>query len=383
MPQVIEINKGRLDFLLTIYRLSKEELLGMLNEGRKRLYVIEDVYNDTIALTALKNIDKIFCKGLLFYQDFTDIKHNAGNSVFFRKKAFETQLNRESIRIVHKFETDKSLLDAYASLSHFSVGTKMDRHSLKESPREVANAVRPLFVTEKKCKKDRDLLVSMIGLCAEQGIYVFEYIEAHNKKDKTNIDGFFLNPDMIVLKRQSYSYKREIFTLAHEIGHCLLGVEEAENVDDATRDAGVSEVERWCNDFAFYLLLGRSASRLDPINAVDSSNDYCHDLVCELSSECNISRTAIYTQLFYSGKLDKVSYASIKSDLDREFCAYVEEAKEKSKNSSGHPAPPKPIMSPLFIETMQYALYKGVIEETTFCERTGIKGKNLKKYMEW
>lgn len=383
MSQTVEINKGRIDFLLTIYRLSKEELLGMLNEKRKRLYVIDDVYCDTIQLSTLKNIDKIFGKGLLFYQDFAEIRQDAGSSVFFRKKAFETQLNRESIRIVHKYETEKGLLDAYSRLSHFSVKNRPRRHGVAENPRETADAVRSLFLPERKCKKDRDLLVSMIGLCAKQGIYVFEYIEAGNKKDKINIDGFFLNPDMIVVKRQSTSYKREIFTLAHEIGHCLLGIEEAESVDDATRGARVSDVERWCNNFAFYLLLGESARKLDSIRSVDETNDYCHDIIAELSSERSISRAAIYTQLFYCGKLSRGAYEVIKSNLDEEFRMYLEDMKSKAKASGGHPALPKPIMSPLFVETMQYALFKGVIEEVTFCERMGIKGKDLKKYIEW
>ena len=53
-------------------------------------------------------------------------------------------------------------------------------------------------------------------------LFVFEYIETWNKKEKTNIDGFYLKPNVIVLKHHKH-YKREIFTLAHELGHCLLG----------------------------------------------------------------------------------------------------------------------------------------------------------------
>lgn len=49
---------------------------------------------------------------------------------------------------------------------------------------------------------------------------------------------------MIVLKHHKH-YKREIFTLAHELGHCLLGIEEVESVDmmDISAQTSYSDVE--------------------------------------------------------------------------------------------------------------------------------------------
>jgi radical SAM superfamily enzyme YgiQ (UPF0313 family) len=45
-------------------------------------------------------------------------------------------------------------------------------------------------------------------------------IETWNKKEKANIDGIYLSPNVIVLKRQK-SYRRETFTLIHELGHSV------------------------------------------------------------------------------------------------------------------------------------------------------------------
>jgi Zn-dependent peptidase ImmA (M78 family) len=42
--------------------------------------------------------------------------------------------------------------------------------------------------------------------------------ETHNKKEKANISVFYLSPNVIVLKRNQKFLKREIFTLAHELG---------------------------------------------------------------------------------------------------------------------------------------------------------------------
>lgn len=383
MTQTIEINTSRLDFLLAIYNLSKDDLLSMLNEGRKRLYTLNDIYNETILLSTLKNIDKIFGKGILFYQDYSEVKNDVGTSVFFRKMSFETELNRESIRVVHQFETQKELIDAYAKLSQLSLKKKIDEYKVENTPRHVAQKVRSLFIPDRKVRNDREFLVSMIKQCAELNVFVFEHIEAPNKKDKVNIDGFFLRPNMIVLKRQKYSYKREIFSLAHEIGHCLLGVEEVESIVDFSYRANISAIEKWCNEFAFYLLLGESANEFDAIDSVDASNDYCFELVKKISQERCISRLAIYTQLLYSGKVTRNNYSRIREDLESQFQNYLTDLKAKYRDSDSHPMPPRPILSPLFVDTMQYALYKGVINEATFCEKLKVKKNELSKYIEW
>ena len=65
---------------------------------------------------------------------------------------------------------------------------------------------------------------------ATKNIMVFEFIETWNKKEKANIDGFYLKPNLIVLKRHQ-SFSREIFTLAHELGHYLLDEEEIEEIN--------------------------------------------------------------------------------------------------------------------------------------------------------
>lgn len=65
---------------------------------------------------------------------------------------------------------------------------------------------------------------------------------------------------MIVLKRHQISFRREIFTLIHELGHYLLNEEEIEELDYsnlARRD--LSAIEKWCNDFSYYFLIGEYA----------------------------------------------------------------------------------------------------------------------------
>lgn len=377
----IEINKNRILHLLASYRMTAEGLLSLLNEGRKKLLTTDDVICDTIALPILKKIDKFFDRGLAYYQDFSDVSNSQSTSVFFRKENFAAELNLESMHVVHKFEQQKFLIDGFVALTEMNVQVSVKRFDITENAMKAAESVRALFMPEKTPKTSRELLKAMIAACAENKIFVFEFIETWNKKNRANIDGFYLNPNMIVLKRQK-SYKREIFTLAHELGHCLLGVEEVEPLDLANLDiSSLSNVERWCNDFAFYLIAGADAKLLDAVAAVSPDNDYCHDLASEVSKRTFISRLAIYTRFLIDKKVSPANYAAIKADLMEQYNLRLQKEKEAVKDNNTHPAPPKPIMSPLYIETMQMALFKGVISETQFCKYLNIKPSKMEKYL--
>ena len=200
-----------------------------------------------------------------------------------------------------------------------------------------------------------------------------------NKKEKTNIDGFYLKPNVIVLKHHKH-YKREIFTLAHELGHCLLGIEEVESVDmmDISAQTSYSDVERWCNDFAYQFIMGQEAETLANIACVDSRNDYCIDLFKAISARTHISRLALYTRMYIDRKISYSSYSNVKSELAEEYRRREEQEKLKNSEKRGGRTP-KPIISPLFLKTMQYAYFNGVVNETTFCSRLNVKPANFER----
>lgn len=374
----VEFNINRINYLLALYKMSMEEMVSLLNEGRKRLVKASDVCGKEIDLALLKRIDKLFDKGLSFYFDYSPLQTSAGSSVFFRKSEFGTDLNKESIHVVHRFETLKQALDAYNKLSRLNVTCDIEHCSINDDPIEVARKARELFYPG-QLKDSRKFLVELISKCAEYNVFVFEYVETWNKKDKTNIDGFFLRPNMIVLKHHKH-YKREIFTLAHELGHCYLGEEEVEQVDMMSIDANtkINSVERWCNDFAYYFVMGEKARELASIETVDASNDYCFDFVAALSAETHISRLAIFTRLYLERKMTYASYSNVRAELVGQYQLRLEAEKQKNEGKKGGMTP-KPIISPLFLKIMQYAYFKGVINEGTFCSKLNINPSKFEK----
>lgn len=381
MTATTEFNIERLNYLLTLYGMSKEQLLSKLNEGRKKLFELDDLNAETIKVSLLKKIDQIFKKGLSFYLDYTPMDLNRESRVFFRKKQFQSNLTIEDKQIVDSFESLKSLLDSYRILTD----TTNIEHPLKKSatidfnPQDVANDVRDTFIPNKYISDHKKFLLAVIEKLANINVYVFEFVEAWNKREKASIDGFFIDPNVIVLKRQK-SYKREIFTLAHEIGHYILGIEDVESLDMSKVEQSriTNKVERWCNDFAFYLIAG------DSVNVLDGFQEYSEDLnrkIDELASSTHISRMAWYTKLAYQNTIPMRHYSAIIKRLEDEYEERQQEKKEELKKKQSMARTPQPIISPLYLETMQYAFYHGLISEASFCEQLKIPQTKIDKYL--
>ncbi len=376
-----QFNKERLDYLLALFGMSKEELLSVLNEGRKKPITLEDIEGEEIKVSLLKKIDEVFHKGLPFYLDFSPIDANHTSKVLFRKPRFQSVLSLEDRRVVDSFESLKSLLDGYRKLTDtLSLEYQLhNSYTIECDPQAVADEVRGTLIPERIIRDHREFLKGMIARLAEINVYVFEFVETWNKREKSTIDGFYIDPNVIVLKRQK-SYKREIFTLAHEIGHYLLGVEDIEALDMAKVDKRrvSNKVERWCNDFAFFLIAGEAVKELDKYT------DYSEDVnatIDRLSDSTHISKMAWYTRLAYRKIVPMPRYHGIIRELEDEKAEKDKELKEEQRSNAGNARAPKPIISPLYLETMQYAFYNGLVSEASFCEQLKISPKQVGKYL--
>lgn len=361
----VELNIDRLRYLLSLYKMEDGDLLDIINDGLKRKYTYQQVFTTQIDLRILKKIDKLlFGKGIPFYIDPAPIVATDSMSVFFRKKTFSEELNFTSKKVVNDYETLKNYLSSLDTLSNVSSEMVIPHCTLRTDPRSAAQRVSSIIYPKKKYSKPRDFLKSLIENLAEAGVLVFEYLEAHNKSEKANIDGFFLRPNFIVLKRYNY-YKREIFTLLHELGHCVLNEEEVESLDITSLDYNsMSRIEKWCNDFAYYFLIGEDASILDSIITADGTNDYQFPVIEKLSQKCFISKRSLFTRLLYNGKISQEDYRNVVKDLDERYERFREKQHSFANDEDGYkrkPAIPQPIYSPKFLRTLSIALHDGTV----------------------
>lgn len=376
---------------MSLYGVTKGELLSKLNEERKDLFTERDVFRSKIKISTLKLIDDIFKKGLTYYIDPSDPVSSKQESIFFRKDNFNADLSLGAKQIVNKFEEDKISFSTLAKLGDFPISRLLPVFTVNQKPKEVANELRDRLYPDYD-ENTRKFLKNFIEALANFNVLVFEFIEVHNKTEKANINGVFLSPNVIVLKRQKI-LKREVFTLAHELGHYLLNEEEIDGYSTARSTANTKEsaTEKWCNDFAFYFLAGNSASTIETLDMAIPSNDYHHGLIEEISKKTHLSNLALYTRLLINGRLSESNFIAIERDTfehmertDRakkqQYKLDKEKALQDGKDYVGPKTPP-PIVSPLYVRTLRSALYSGLINEVEFCKRLNIKPDAIDKHL--
>lgn len=383
----ITINISRLEHLLKLYKLSKDELLSVLNQGRKKNLTGKDIFGSQIKISILKKIDELFKKGLSFYIDPKEIRPSNDESIFFRKDSFNAELSFGAKQIVTQFEEEKIAFSALSKLADLKTERILPVFNVKQNPKIVAKEVRqllyPLFNKDRKT-----FLKSLINKFAEHNILVFEFIENWNKKEKANINGFYLSPNVIVLKRQK-SYRRETFTLIHELGHYLLNIEEIDEKigDDFFAYESLGKIEKWCNDFAYFFLIGNLDSAITSLEKASARNDYHHDFVKSISEQTNLSEYALFTRLRINDLISFNDYQLVQAEFENRFKENEERIKkqrelEKQEGRIQQVRPSKPIISPLYKNIVQSAFIEGIIGETEFCKRLNIKPGNIDKYLK-
>lgn len=202
----IQYNKDRLDYLLTLFGMSNEELLSSLNDGRKKPILLENIYGEKIKVSLLKRIDEIFHKGLSFYLDFTPLPIEQKTKVFFRKSRFQSVLTMEDKRLVDSFESLKGLLDGYRILTE-TLSSEYPLHrsfTIEHNPKNVATQVRNILIPRKNIQEHRQFLKAMIANLAEINVYVFEFV----------LDMFCAATDTKCLTPQSYRNMTRLQSIA-------------------------------------------------------------------------------------------------------------------------------------------------------------------------
>ncbi|MBP7012035.1 MAG: ImmA/IrrE family metallo-endopeptidase [Bacteroidales bacterium] len=367
--------------------MTAEDLLLVVNQGLKQPLTKDDILSDEIKISHLKRIDKVFNKGLHYYLDPNEPEVSKDASIFFRKNKFGTELNMGAKKIVTQFEEFKISLSAISKLAEINTDRSLPVFSVQDNPKAVAMKIRKELYPDFNSVQ-KEFLRALISKFAEKNILVFEFVETWNKKEKANIDGFFLAPNVIVLKRQQSAFRREIFTLIHELGHYLLNEEEIEQLEISNfANNKLSAIERWCYDFAYYFLAGEYNKAFEQIDEADGTNDYHFELIENISKHTHLSQIALYTNLLYQKKISQNNYNKIRAEFDEEYRQRQEE-KEKQKEldkmlgiQKGG-STPKPINSPLLISTIQTAFYEGVINEYDVCKTLNISPDKLEIYLQ-
>lgn len=367
--------------------MTVDELLLLISEGLKTPLSKDDIFATEVNVSYLKRIDRVFNKGLHYYLDPKSPKVSKDASIFFRKIKFGTDLNIGAKKIVNQFEEFKISLSAISKLAELNIERTLPVFTINQDPKSIAKKIRKELYPDFN-PNPKEFLRALISTFGTNNILVFEFVETWNKKEKANIDGFFLNPNVIVLKRQQTSFRREIFTLIHELGHYLINEEEIEQLDISNfANNKLSASERWCNDFAYHFLSGDFDKAFEEIEKADADNDYHFSLIETISKQTHLSKIALFTKLLFQKKITQRNYTTIKADFDEKFRIRQEKEKnqrelDKKQGINKRGSAPKPINSPLLIATIQTAFYEGIINEYDVCKTLNISADKLDRYIQ-
>lgn len=176
-----------------------------------------------------------------------------------------------------------------------------------QEPASLAQAAREyLDVTleqQRKWGSTREAMSTWRARLESAGVFVFK-----RSFEQDEISGFCLADDVfpIIVVNNSTAFARQIFTLAHELGHLLFGISSITSDDYRFPDrlqAEARELEIACNRFAAELLVPAGTFPWDRI-----ANSTVDDIVPELAREYSVSREVILRRLLDRGVVDQNSY---------------------------------------------------------------------------
>ena len=378
----VEINPQRIKYLQKLFNLKDDVFLSLISKGLARPLSKNDIFKDEIKLSHLKRVDKIFEKGLSFYTDPTDLKESSNASIFFRKNEFNSNLELGDYQLIDKMESRIHYLSALCKLSDISLERKFSTYSVSDDPNVVANEVKKSLYPQKKCRDDKKFLEKLIENFADYNIMVLEFVETHNKKHKTTFNGLFIQPNTIAIKRQSGSLKREIFTLVHELGHYLLNIEEIDNISFSKNN--LSDIEKWCDSFAFAFLLGIKFEELS--QKFHKNPTALNREILEISHKYHISRLALFTNLFLKKEITWQKYSSLKKDIDLQYTKQKEQRdlENRRKKEAGvkvRGGVSKAMYSPLEKDIFAIAYNDNVVSEYEVLKHFNEKKKAIDEFI--
>jgi Zn-dependent peptidase ImmA (M78 family) len=376
------INSTRFKYLLDLYKLSKEEFILLFNRNKINNQINIDTLNkildNKLAINEdfLKHVNKIFNNGITWLISNRPILKSKEKSIFFRKNNFNSELSFESKKLINKYEELKFEINILSEKSGRSIERVIKKYKISDNPEAVAEEIafdfgiveRKLLLRNviKRPKNDKDFLSNLIRIIEDFNIFIFEFVETWNKKEKADFDGFCILPSILVLKRQQKYLRREIFTLLHEFAHYLIYTEEVDDlVDESIKN---NEIEKWCNDFAFSFLIGNKKDEFNKLTFANSNNNYLRDAINKIYSDTHLSISAIYTRLLINKKITKDDYQlileEIKDNIRREEAdAKMKKYQQKEAGIEIKGFSPRPIDSLIFKDLVINNYFSGNISE--------------------
>ena len=369
----VRVNPAAVGYLAKMFAMDQGEVCRRVEDINGDPASPEDLFGSQVRLDRLICLEKVFGKGLGFFTLQRPLEADRKASILFRKKRFSCDLGYADRLLISKIEDQALILSAYCTLMDKSLTRKLKRRRKTESAQEVAYGVRDeIGIRAEPYNSARRQLEYLIEALADSNIVVYEHLEKKGEDEKLNLAGFFLSPYTILIKREN-QLSREIFTLAHELGHYLLA---AEDIDEIDFEEEASVEERWCNEFAFHFILGKEGVE-ELAQIADRGGDELFSRFVEFSCKRHVSLSAIHYH--FSKKRGK--YRSICKEIKRGMEEERNRKGSRARRMGAGRASSEQIYSPLDKEIYLAALNAGIVEEHELVDK--FKTRWIDTVVDW
>jgi Zn-dependent peptidase ImmA (M78 family) len=204
----------------------------------------------------------------------------------------------------------------------------------------------------------------------EAGIFTFK----DTLKDLF-ISGFSLLDDEypIIFINNSNSFSRQIFTLIHELGHILFGVNGITEIDEtyfSYLNSSEHKIEILCNQFASEFLVPDDEFKNDIIRYEEEGID----AVSEIAYQYSVSREVILRKLLDKNIVSEALYLKQSQEWNKEYL------RAKQKTSGGNYYLTKiSYLGEYFTKAAFTKYHRGQLGRTALANHLNCKSKNLNK----
>lgn len=256
-------------------------------------------------------------------------------AVFFFPTPPPTDDPTEKFRRLPDYELERFSSDTYKkillaqsyqdSLPHVLNGIYDKRSVVKEfrdfssSPQKLAKKVRDFvgisFEDQFQFRSPAIALKQWRYALEEVGIFTFK----DNFKDSF-ISGFCLFDEdyPVIMLNNSNAFTRQIFSLIHELGHIILGINGITDIDDSYINY-LSNSERkseiFCNKFASEFLVPHKEFKID----IETFNEEGFSSVAEIADHYSVSREVILRKLLDDNIISQQLYIEKSSEWNRDY----------------------------------------------------------------
>lgn len=287
----------------------------------------------------------------------------------FEKLTLDT---RKKMLLAQSYQN--SLVELFEGNSNYdAIHRRLNPHdyTLHDLAAEIRKRLGITLQTQFKFKYQDEAFKAWRVALEKAGIFCFK----DSFKDRS-ISGFCLIDAQfpVIMINNSNSFTRQTFTLFHELGHILFGVNGVTDIDESYIDhmaTSDKKIEIRCNQLASEVLVPTDSFESD----VEYYRDIGFEMIPELAHKYSVSREVILRKLLSNNVVKKADYERLSAEWNKDYL------RDRQKRTGGNPYLTKISYLGEGFSKVAFKQYRNrKIDKATLAGHLNVKARNLDNF---